>query len=101
MSNEIEGHFDVVVLGSGDEGILGPGMVFGFLAGRKHSLPSNRLEFNKGWGWAWTNTRDFQKRPDDSGEDAQKQYPQPALPLSKPPLPRASAGLSEQLRTLL
>ena len=34
MSNEIEGPFEVVVLGSGDEGILGPGMVFGFLAGR-------------------------------------------------------------------
>ena len=39
MSNEIEGHFDVVVLGSGDEGSLGPGMVFGFLAGRQALAP--------------------------------------------------------------
>ena len=39
LSNEIEGPFDVVVLGSGDEGILGPGMVFGFLAGQQALAP--------------------------------------------------------------
>ena len=39
LSNEIEGPFEVVVLGSGDDGFLGPGMVFGFLAGRQALAP--------------------------------------------------------------
>ena len=75
--NEIEGPFDVVVLGSGDGESCA--VWFWFSTGHSSTCSGTGLNSQIGDG-AWTNTRDFQKRPTTQAR-ARNRHTHNALPI--------------------